>query len=218
MIQEAASEIGTLAPGDRAGFDALLAIYQRSIEPSEQKSASEIAGIVADPRYSVLVLRANGEVRGLAISCFFAADFWLLEYLAVDDTLRSRGHGRALFLAAMHAADERYPRAPCVLEVDQHAPVATPGNDRARRLQFYRALGCRRIEGLDYILPLTANGMPPPMTILVHGLDGCDTLPKGRLARWLRTIYPVVYAQAAEDPRIGQMLSPLPDDVALVSL
>lgn len=215
---ELAFEVARLGTDDRSGFEAMLAVYQRAIEPSEQKTATEIAGIVANPRYCVLVLRVSGEVRGLAISFFPAGDFWLLEYLAVDDGLRSQGLGRTLFLAAKDAAGERNPNAPCVLEVDQPRSTAAPADDAARRLLFYRALGCRRVEGLDYILPLTANGPPPRMTLLVQGLEGRGTLPKVQLARWLRTIYPDVYAQPADDPRIGKMLSPLTDDVFLVGL
>ena len=216
-MPEPPCDIAVLAQDDRAGFEQMSRIYQRSIELSEQKSAAEIAATVADPQYSVLVLRVNREVRGFAIFCFLASDIWLLEYLAVDDALRSRGNGTALFLAAKHAADARNPSAQCVLEVDRPAPVAAPGDDRARRLSFYRALGCRRIEGLDYILPLTANGKPPPMMLLVHGLDG-PTLPKAKLAHWLGAIYANVYAQLPGDRRIADMLSSLPEQVPLISL
>lgn len=211
-------DIAKLAPDDPVGFASMLAIYQQAIEPSEQKPAAEIAAIVANPRYCVLVLRVNGEVRGFAISYFPDDDFWLLEYVAVDATVRSHGFGRALFFAARNAAEERAANAPCVLEVDAPKPDMAPTNNVARRFRFYAALGCRRIEGLDYILPLTANGPPPPMTLLVHGLDGSDTLPKAQLARWLRTIYPEVYAQPADDSRIVTMLSPLPSQVPLALL
>ncbi len=217
-MSETVSDIVELAPDDRAGFDAMLRIYQMAIEPSEQKPASEIAAIVGNPRYSVLVLRLNGEVRGFAISYFPEGDFWLLEYMAVDANLRSHGLGRTLFFAAKAAADARAPNAPCVLEVDLPKPDATPSDDAARRFRFYRALACLRIDGLDYLLPLAANGLPPPMTLLVHGLEISRALPKGELARWLQAIYRDVYAQPADDLRIVMMLSPIPDPVPLAEL
>ncbi len=216
-MTDLAFQLAHLAPGDRSGFDAMLRIYQRSIEPSEQKSASEIAAIAGNPSYSILVLSVNGEVRGFSISFFPSGDFWLLEYLAVDESLRSHGFGRTLFLAAKNAAYERNPNAPCILEVDDPSAGPTPDNNAARRFRFYRGLGCRRIEGLDYILPLAANGTPPRMTLLVHGIDDRDTLPKGQLARWLETIYRDVYARHSNDPRLVTMMSPLPDNVCLES-
>lgn len=213
------AELSILAPYDEIGFRQMLAIYGEAIEPSEQKPADEIAQLVADPRNVIAVSRDVRGVSGFAMS-FFPSEqsFWLLEYMAVRQDTRSRGIGRRLFLAAKQAAAMRRPGAPGVLEVDRPDAAATPGNDPARRLRLYRDLGCRRIEGLDYILPLESAGQPPPMLLLVHGLEGQGAIAKAVLGQWLTTIYAQVYRRSPNDQRIATMMAPLKEECALSAL
>ena len=201
------TECALLAPDDEPGFAQMLAIYQAAIVASEQKTRAELAHMMRDPRYCVLVTRAGEQVIAFAIMFFpSGGSFWLLEYMAVDANRRSKGEGERIFAAATRLAAEVAAGAPCVLEVDQplsHSPV----EEATRRLRFYRRLGCRRIEGLDYILPLEKSGTPPPMWLLVHGMDGRETIAVSEIARWLRAIYVEVYGQLSDDPRIFTMLS-----------
>ncbi|HEX4633813.1 MAG TPA: hypothetical protein VH163_08280, partial [Gemmatimonadales bacterium] len=86
---------------------------------------------------------------------------------------------------------------------------------RTRRQGFYRRLGCARIGGLHYILPLPGAGAPPEMDLMVYAAPRLDGLPKSELERWLATIYRDVYHCPATDPRIARMLASLPDPVPL---
>jgi GNAT superfamily N-acetyltransferase len=206
-----ASTYFILTPEDVRAFDQMAAIYRSSIIPSEQKSASELAGMLSDPRYKIIVAQSEGRVIGFAISFFPACGtFWLLEYMAVDRTLRSRGDGRRLFLEAKRIAAQAVGAAPCILEVDQCSQQQPAGTDASRRLQFYRRLGCRRVSRLDYILPLDAAGAPPPMWLLVHGLEHGVSVLADDVAQWLLRIYADVYGKRADDPRLITMLSSLP--------
>jgi GNAT superfamily N-acetyltransferase len=208
--------VETLGRDDRAGFDQMLGIYRASIESSEQKPPETIAGLLQDKRYSILVARNAASVIGFAMSFLpESQDFWLLEYMAVDARARSSGVGVALFRAALSAG---HSHGPCVLEVDQPGAPASANNDPAARLRFYARQGCRRVQGLSYILPLDVAGQPPPMHLLVHGLRDQASLPAATLRRWLSTIYTDVYACAAHDPRIDRMLSTLGPEVALAPL
>jgi hypothetical protein len=49
------------------------------------------------------------------------------------------------------------------------------------------------------------------MDLMVYGAE--PRLPRGDLKRWLETIYRDVYHCSPDDPRIAQMLQPLPDPV-----
>lgn len=196
-----------LAPEAEDAFAQLLAIYQAAIAASEQKPAAELGKMRHDPRYRFLVAREGQRVIGFGILNFpTCGSFWLLEYMAVDKRLRSRGVGERIFSAAKQLAETIAGAAPCVLEVDQPSGSAA-ADDESRRLRFYSRLGCRRIEGVDYILPLKATGSPPPMWLLVHGLEDRESLATPEVGEWLRAIYVDVYAQRPDDPRIDVMMS-----------
>ncbi|MDX2204773.1 MAG: GNAT family N-acetyltransferase [Hyphomicrobiaceae bacterium] len=196
--------ITLLDPSNAGQVGQFLRIYQSSIEPSEQKTAAQMAALVADARYRILVSLENGTVSGFAMSFVpSGAQFVLLEYMAVDAELRSCGIGAALLEAAADAALQR--SVPLLLEVDQPGSPVSPGNDPARRLRFYAERGCNRLVGLDYILPLATNGTPPAMWLLLRGRT--RALSHVEIRDWLTTLYVEVYAQSADDPRIDAMLS-----------
>jgi GNAT superfamily N-acetyltransferase len=197
-----------LATDDMARFDEMVSIYQEAIIPSEQKAPSELAKMLRSPSYRVVLGSIAGRIVGVAISFFSVRSrFWLLEYMAVDRNLRSRGLGRDLFFAARRDAAAVAGAFPCVLEVDQPAVPAAANSDQSRRLRFYARSGCRRIEGLNYIMPLDVAGTPPPMWLLVQGLDDREAVSTSDVAGWLTTIYVEVYGQQPDDPRLSQMLS-----------
>ena len=201
-------QVRVLSDASADDFRQMLAIYQEAIEKSEQKPASAIARLVREPNYIVLVAGRENTISGCAMAFFpKSGTFWLLEYLATRRDLRSRGTGRQLFFAAKSAAQTRCPDRPCIIEADQPHGQVTPANDPVRRLRFYRTLGCRTIQGLDYILPLATAGQPPPMQLLVHGLDEQTRLPRETIEEWLNALYTEVYDQQTDDPRIGKMLS-----------
>jgi len=198
------TKIDRMSPSDERAIKQLLRIYQSSIEPSEQKSTSELIALVKDPRYHILVSRDGENITGFAMA--FVPEhpqFVLLEYMAVDNSLRSRGIGATLLDAAKEVAAEC--NAPLLLEVDQPGNAVSPNNDPARRVRFYAERGCKRIANLDYILPLDANGTPPPMWLLVSG--HARSLSRDEMREWLIALYVEVYHRDAGDPRIEMMLA-----------
>lgn len=206
-------------PQDRTTFQKLLTIYQEAIEIREQKSAAAIAALLLDKRYIIVVSRTNQDVTGFAIAFFPENEsFWLLEYMAVAAHVRSKGIGSALFRATLSIAGARTGGHPCLLEVDQPGATVSATNDPERRLRFYARLDCRRLAGLNYILPLEAPGIPPLMYLLIHGLNGENSVPKASVRSWLSTIYADVYGCAKDDPRIAVMLSKLPVNIELISV
>lgn len=208
----AGATISRVTHPDSAAFDALVAIYQTSIEHSEQKPAEALARAVEDPRYRFLVAQHSGNVTGFAISYAPSPeDIWLLEYMAVDGRRRSGGVGAAL-LAATVDIHRLGGRTIGLLEVD--AIQGDPGKrlQQARRLTFYARNDCRVIEGLEYILPLPGA---PPMHLLTHAPPTLESFPKRRLLDWITAIYREVYRMPGDDPRPAQMIAPLPDPVPL---
>jgi hypothetical protein len=102
-----------------------------------------------------------------------------------------------------------------VLEIDSDREASADRAIRTRREGFYRRLGCRRIAGLRYLMPLAGEGPAPEMDLFVHTSEAAGGIARAELRRWLESIYRDVYRCPQDDPRIAQMLAGLPDPVPL---
>jgi len=196
-------------------FKQLYAIYAASIAAREQKSERALAAMIGSPTYRFLIAKTDGVVRGFSILFLPAAGgFALLEYMAVASGERNHGLGAELFRGAVARALSPEGRSlPVILEIDSDREASSDRAIRTRRERFYRRLGCLRIAGLHYLLPLAGVGPVPEMDLFVHTSDPASGVPRGELRRWLETIYRDVYHCAPNDPRITEMLAGLPDPV-----
>jgi GNAT superfamily N-acetyltransferase len=198
-------------------FRQLYAIYAASIAAREQKREGWIAAMIDAPEYRVWVAKAGGLVRGFSI-LFVPADggFALLEYMAVAPEQRNHGLGAELFRRTVARALPPGKRSlPVLLEVDSDREDASDRALRTRRERFYRRLGCLRIAGLRYLMPLAGEGPPPEMDLLVYTAEPLGPLARSAVKGWLETIYREVYHCPPDDPRLAQMMAPLPDPVPL---
>lgn len=206
-----------LAAADDRAFEELYRIYAEAISLAEQKPRDRLAAMVIRPDYKVLLAKRSGTVIGFSILFLPAREpFCLLEYMAVDSMHREGGVGAALFRHSLQAASSVSGERPTILEVDSDR---NPSPDQAlcrRRQQFYRRLGCRRVEGLSYLLPLATEGPPPEMDLMVHVSPDVDSLSKLRLKHWLEVMYQEVYGCSPDDFRIDRMMEPVADPAKLV--
>ena len=211
-----------LASSEGETFRQLYAIYAASIAAREQKRENWIAAMVDAPEYRVWVAKVGGLVRGFSILFVPAAGgFALLEYMAVAPDQRNHGLGAELFRRTMEAAVTPEGRPlPVLLEVDSDREACNDRSLRTRRERFYRRLGCLRLAGLRYLMPLAGVGAPPEMDLLVYPAEPLGSLARDGVARsdvkrWLETIYRDVYHCPPDDPRLAQMVAGLPDPVLL---
>src|SRR3954466_318775 len=145
-----------LASSDGETFRQLYAIYAASIAAREQKGESWIASMVGAPEYRVWVATAGGRVQGFSMLFMpGAGSFALLEYMAVAPDQRNHGMGAELFRQTVaQAVTPEGRKLPVLLEVDSDREAASDRALRTRREQFYRRLGCLRLAGLRYLMPL----------------------------------------------------------------
>lgn len=206
--------IREIGQGDTDAFERVLAIYREAIELSEQRPEEELRRLPGRSDYRIMAAERHGEIVGFSISHVPAAeDFWLFEYAATVTAERGRRTGAKLFLqAGISAGVERT----ALVEADAVPPAG--GEVQEKRLRFYGRLGCRAIGGLDYILPLDANGTPPPMLLLALMPETVSHVSRDRVKRWLTRLYIGVYGKAPDDPRIALMLASLPENVPLAPL
>jgi GNAT superfamily N-acetyltransferase len=206
-----------LASSQGETFRQLYAIYAASIAAREQKRESWIADMIEAPEYRVWVAKSGGQVRGFSILFVPAAGgFALLEYMAVAPERRNHGLGAELFRRTVERAvtPEKRP-LPVLLEVDSDREDAGDRALRTRRERFYRRLGCLRIAGLHYLMPLAGEGSPPEMDLFVYPAEPVGRLARSEVKRWLGTIYQDVYHCPPDDPRLAQMVAGLPEPVRL---
>ncbi|HXQ30313.1 MAG TPA: GNAT family N-acetyltransferase [Gemmatimonadales bacterium] len=198
-------------------FRELYEIYAASIAAREQKPKDWICAMVQAPEYKVWVMKSAGHVEAFSILFLPRGEsFALLEYMAVTQAERNHGVGSALFKLIMaRALTPDGHSLPVVLEVDSDREACGDQQMRTRRQLFYRRLGCVRIVGLHYILPLSGEGAVPAMDLLMYSAVPRPSLPKVDLQRWLTTMYRDVYHCPADDPRILRMLRDVPDPVRL---
>ncbi len=182
----------------------ITGIYLQAIPETERKPAAWLTEVITRKGFTLLVAIEAESPVGFA-TIFVPPDrgFSLLEYLAVDPNYRSRGIGAELFHASIVLANS----SPMLLEVDSADRFSLSHDERARRIAFYRRLGCRRIADLSYILPM---GNAPPMELMVANAPGNITTIQ--LRQWLQTIYRDVYSVPPSDPRIAKMIETIQTD------
>lgn len=206
----------TLAPTNAAAFDALFDLYRSSMPTAERKSRAALQALAARPDYQVLLLRRAGRLIGYSITFVPPQDdFCLLEYMAVDGHFRGGGIGSALFRQSVDLAQAGRRDISVLLEVDSDREASPDRELRVRRQAFYERLGCRRVEGLDYLLPLETGHAPPVMDLMILPPTGDAVIRRAALERWLRTVYVAVYDQSPTDPRIVRMIEGMSDPVQL---
>ncbi len=158
------------------------------------------------PSYWVILAYLDGAVVGFsALYVFDEPPFALLEYMAVDEAVRGRGLGSMLFRESTRVSIQQEQRTPVVLEVDSDREESPDRETRLQRLKFYRRLGCLRVDGLDYILPLETGEKPPLIDFLVWREDDRNHIEKAIVEEYLRQIYVDVYGCGSDDKRIAKM-------------
>ena len=201
---------------DGPPFRELYEIYAVSIAARERKDEAWICAMIRSPDYQFWVLPGGGHIEGFSIVFLPPAErFALLEYMAVAPQQRNHGVGSTLFRQTMARVPPQHASVPTLLEVDSDREASADRALRARRQQFYRRLGCVRIAGLHYILPLPGEGPVPEMDLMLYAAQPPRQLAKAELERWLKTIYRDVYHASPDDPRIAQMLRGVSDPVRL---
>jgi GNAT superfamily N-acetyltransferase len=204
-----------LKSADGEPFRQLFGIYAASISPREQKPEDWLRAMVAAPEYRVWIAQDTGRVLGFSILFVPPGEgFALLEYMAVAPEKRGHGFGGELFRRTVEqAVTTEGAGLPVLLEVDSDREASSDRAVRARRIHFYRRLGCVKIAGLRYLMPLRGVGPVPEMDLLVYRSPPVAHIARRDLQRWLETLYRDVYHGAPDDRRIAQMVQPLPDPV-----
>jgi GNAT superfamily N-acetyltransferase len=194
---------------ESSDMEGLLALYEVSIPARERKPFAAIRQMAASPHHRVEVACEAQRVVGFSLlAC--SPRLGLLEYMAVDPRRRGAGLGASLYGRAKAATLGR----PMLIEVEADVGIPPDLDVRRRRIEFYRRLGCRRLVGFDYLLPLAGEGPPPAMVLLVDK-QGDEVLPASLVDAWLNDIFCLGYQLPHDDPVLQSMRCVLPQAVCL---
>lgn len=197
------------------GFDSLFQIYKEAFPASERKDHAHLVAMIRRPEYIFLTASLDEAVVGFVIMIAFPdSAAALLEYFAVDKKHRGQGLGKQIFIAAAH--DTRIGDRFLLLEVESDKLPSRGQQTIKRRKDFYKRLGCKEIELLDYIMPKVSEAAPPPMDLMVFKTTLPDSIEAKLLESWLKDCYVRVYDRASDDPHIRKMLNRLPATLRLI--
>lgn len=211
-----ALHVKALAPHSREEFDGFYAIYSTAFPPSEQKSYEALLRMQTATTYTIYLAFYDEKIVGFCIMYHpHQEDFYLLEYMAIDETKRGIGLGSTLLEQSIEQLFHVHGIRPLLIEIDSPEKHSFEQDIREKRERFYRHLGALKIDPFDYILPLQTTQEPPPMELLVYH-PSLKILSKETLHLWLEKLYVNVYGCAKEDARIAHMLAEVPPILNLI--
>ena len=182
-------DIRSLKKEDIYEFDGFYAIYSTSFPQSEQKSREALMLMKDSLEYTVFIAYYDEKIAGFCIMYHpLNDDFFLLEYMAVDATLRGLGVGSTLLTQSIQSLFNTYGTRALLIEIDSPEKASHEQQIREKRELFYRRLGALKIDPFDYILPLQTNEEPPPMELLVYH-PTMKVVSKDQLHQWITKLY-----------------------------
>lgn len=188
-------------------FDGFYAIYSTAFPLSEQKSRDALLQMVYASFYTIYLAYNDEKIVGFCIMYHpNNEDFFLLEYMAIDETQRGIGLGSTLLKSSIEQLFKTHGIRALLIEIESPEESSSDKEIREKREQFYRHLGALRIDSFDYILALQSVEAPPAMKLLLFH-PNLREISKTTLQRWLEKIYVDVYGCSQNDPRIEQMLT-----------
>ncbi len=195
-------------------FDKIYAIYEKSFPLSEQKSKEFFRTLFEREDYSIFICQNQDEIEGFTI--FYtplSLDFILLEYMAINGNIRSKGLGSKLFqysISQLHKFDTK----PILIEIDSTKDDSKNCAMNNKRADFYRKNSCKIVENFDYILGLKSEYRASKMELMVY-FPNKKHIEKKSLKRYIQEIYSNVYNRSHDDEDIEKMFENLDENLIL---
>lgn len=197
-------------------FDGFYAIYSTAFPLCEQKSRDALLAMQHATFYTIYLAYNDEKIVGFCIMYHpHNEDFFLLEYMAVDESLRGIGLGSTLLQSSIDHLFKTHGTRALLIEIDSPEKSSKEQEIREKREEFYRRLGALKIDPFDYILPSQTSELAPPMELLVYH-PTLREVSKESLQTWLEKLYENVYGCTKDDPRIASMLEHVPPMLNLI--
>lgn len=186
------------------------AIFVDSFPVSERGDFDELMNDITKGVRRLFAATAGKDFVGFAVTLHLApTDVHVLEYLAVDQTLRDRGIGEKLLRTAGEELRVNSHAVAIILEVEPDDEGAAEEQQlRTRRVGFYRRIGAKTVDcARNYRAPNLAGPGTVPFRLMWLPLTDQAVVPMGaKLKDCIVALYTQSYDLSPDDPLVMSTL------------
>lgn len=184
-------------------FRESLDIYKTSFPKNHTRPVEKLVKMLKDDMDYHLFIAANkSSVVGISLLyAFKSLHIGLLDYLAVDPNYQRKGIGKKLFRFTIQKLCSQMPGViGLILEIQKEGVNDSDGHKEIRdRIIFYRQLGARLLDGVNYLFPSQTHGKPEEMYLMIVPLTKMRAMPKRFIIKYVRAIYSTIYQYENND-------------------
>lgn len=174
-----------------------LDIYLTYFPPQETRPVEKtIAMIRKDDNYHLLAALQDETVIGISLLYLFPSlKFGLLDYMAIINEFQGKGIGTKLFNFTFKIFCSKVPDGTGLLmEIQKDKVQNIKENEiRKRRIKFYKNLGCKFLNGINYLLPSQIGGQPEEVYLMIKPIKNINSLPRYNVIKFVNAIYLKAY-------------------------
>ena len=206
-------------------FTESICLYEHSFPPFETRSTEKVKDMLrCDDNYNLFAsLNIDNKVVGISLMYTFKdLGFGLLDYMAVTPDCQNKGIGTEIFKFTLDEFMSYIPNGIGLLLEIQKENIPdlqeTEIKKRVKRINFYKRLGVKNLEGVDYLLPpLQPNAQTEEMYLMIRPLMKTLYLSKESIIGFINTIYSRIY-ECKDSNLLDRVVHRLPEKIYLRDL
>jgi GNAT superfamily N-acetyltransferase len=182
-------------------FAESIRLYEHSFPPYETRATEKIKEMLrCDNNYHLFAsLGIDNKVIGISLMYTFKdLGFGLLDYMAVTPDCQNKGIGTEIFKFTLDEFKSHIPNGIGLLLEIQKENIPdleeTERKKRVKRINFYKQLGVKNLEGVNYLLPpLQPNSQTEEMYMMIRPVMKTLYLSKESTTGVIDAIYSRIY-------------------------
>lgn len=180
-----------------------LDIYLTYFPPQETRPLEKtISMIEKDNNYHIIATLQDNKVIGISLLYLFPSlKFGLLDYMAIINEFQRKGIGTKLFSFTFKIFSSKIPDGiGLLMEIQKDNVQKISENEvRKRRIKFYKNLGCKCLNGINYLLPSQIGGHPEEMYLMIKPIKNINSLSRDNVFEFVNAIYSKIYNYKSEN-------------------
>ncbi len=195
-------------------FPAAIDLYEQAFPPSTKIATSLVIENIERNIYQLFVGYDTSRVVFMAMLYPMAgSEFVLLAYIATHPDYRGQGIGSTFLRQTL----DRLQRDSQYLLLEVKNPKF--GDDRVlrqRRVNFYRRIGAKVMEGVTFVAPPLSSSLPAELMLMVAPTYKNDVLPGCLVVQLMTQLYVQGYYRSLEELQQQSFIHNVSDFVNLV--
>ncbi|MBF0628791.1 MAG: hypothetical protein HQL91_11305 [Magnetococcales bacterium] len=195
-------------------FQDMLDIYVESFPENERRPNHEIVKSITEGREICYIgLKDFCVVLFALLWPINGTDFILLDYLATKKGLRRSGLAKCFlsFISQQLSLENKY----LILEVED-PNFGDNTNERKERIEFYREIGAKQLQGVSYILPPLQGGSETQMILMISHSFPFKIIEGNRVWDLIVKIYSGLYKISETSPLLDRIRKTLSEHIEIL--